>query len=102
YVLPGLPEAFRRTLDVVQAELGSAGAFVSRSVYVDGDEGEIADLLETLERSHPEIRIGSYPRLDEPRERVRVTVDGRERGSVDACVAALCAALPPGFLVRTD
>lgn len=99
YVMPGLPEVFRRKLPIIREELRGGTPFVSRSVGTASDEGSIAPLLATLSDQHPDISIGSYPRWDDGPVRVRVTFDGRDSLQVDHAVAALLSALPPEEIV---
>lgn len=99
FVLPGLPEVFRRKLPILRARLAGDAPFVSRVVRTWSDEGELADLLERLTREHPEVAIGSYPRWGDGPYRVAVTFDGRDPGHVAGAVEALLAALPPSAIV---
>jgi molybdenum cofactor synthesis domain-containing protein len=95
FVLPGVPEIFHRKLEVVRERLGASAPFLSAAVYTRCDEGEIAALLERIEREH-RVLVGSYPRFDDADHSVKVTFDGTDRaavvGALDACVAAIPAA----------
>ncbi len=100
YVLPGVPEIFRAKFDAI-AERFRDGAFYLRSVYLDADEGTIAERLRDLESEHG-VAVGSYPRLDRADHRVRVTIEARDPAPVDAAVDALLAGCPPAWIVRVD
>jgi len=95
FVLPGLPEVFRRKLPVLREHLGGGVPFVSKAVAMRADEGEIAGLLERISDAHPAVAIGSYPRWGDDLVRVVVTFDGRAPEEVDRAMAALIEALPP-------
>lgn len=99
FILPGLPEIFRRKLPVLRERLGGRPPFVSRAVETRRDEAELAPLLEELDRRHPGVSIGSYPRWEEGALRVRVTFDGQDAEAVAQAVAALVAALGPEEVV---
>ena len=99
FVLPGLPEIFKRKLPILRAELRGGAPFFSRSVGTASDEGAIAPLLASLSDQHPGISIGSYPRWGDGPVRVRVTFDGRDSLQVDHAVAALLSALPADEIV---
>ena len=101
FVLPGLPEVFRRKLPIIREQLAGGSPFVSRSVGTRSDEGTIAPLLRSLADRHPKIAIGSYPRWDDGPVRVMVTFDGRDSSQVDAAVTALLSALPPDQIVES-
>lgn len=99
YILPGLPEIFRRKLDVLGEHLAGGTPFVTRAVHTASDEGEIAPLLERLVREHPAVAIGSYPRWGDGAVRVAVTFDGRDPEAVERAVEAFRGALPADQVV---
>jgi molybdenum cofactor synthesis domain-containing protein len=100
FVLPGLPEIFRRKLPILRQHLAGGAPFVSRAVGTRSDEGDLAELLEQLSGAHPEVKIGSYPRWADEGLRVKVTFDGRRSREVDRAVAAFVAALPAEQIVE--
>jgi len=99
YVLPGLPEVFRMKLPIIRERLGGEAPFVSRAVYTLCDEGEVAELLETLAHQHDEVAIGSYPVWGNDHYRVKLTFDGKDAERVAAAAQALAAALSPEKIV---
>lgn len=100
YVLPGLPEVFRMKMPILRESLGTEGAgFVSRAIYTLCDEAELAELLDRVVAAHPRVAIGSYPTWNEPRYRVKLTVDGSDLVAVAGAVSALETGLPAGSLV---
>jgi molybdenum cofactor synthesis domain-containing protein len=94
FILPGQPEIFRQKLPILREHLGGDQPFISRAVHTSSEEAEIATLLEEICEQHPEVTLGSYPRLNDATTRVVVSVDGRDRAAVDRAVEALHAALP--------
>lgn len=100
YVLPGVPQIFRAKFESIEERFRD-GAFHLRSVYLNADEGTIAERLRALEADHG-VSVGSYPRLGDDAFRVRVTVEARSAAPVDAAVDALLAACPPAWIVRVD
>lgn len=101
YLLPGIPELFRLHLDTI-AERYAGPPFVLRCVYLSAGETAIAAVLDRIVATHRRVAIGSYPRLDAPDYRVKLTVESRDRAAVDEAVAALVAALPADAVVRVD
>lgn len=102
FVLPGVPSFFRAKFDeVLRARLGGP-PFVLRQVFVSVGEDEIALPLEAVQKAHPELELGSYPRFDEADHKVRLTVEGRDAERVRAGFEALMGRLPPAWIVRTE
>jgi molybdenum cofactor synthesis domain-containing protein len=100
YVLPGVPEIFRRKFEMVR-ELFRAGTIHSRSVYSRLGEGAIAATLDDVVAEFPAVVVGSYPRLDACDHKVKITVDGRDAAEVDRATARVVAGLGPA-VVRTE
>lgn len=102
FVMPGVPEIFRLKFELVRSSLGAETPFVSRAIYTRCDEGEIASLLERIERAHPGVAIGSYPRFRDPECSVKITFDGRDEAQVMRALEACLAELPVEQVVRAD
>jgi molybdenum cofactor synthesis domain-containing protein len=101
YVLPGLPEILRMKFALIR-ERFRAAPFHLRNVYVRLDEGNLKAHLDAIVAEHPAVQVGSYPRFDDREFKVRVTLEGRDRGAVDRATGALVARLAPEDVVRTD
>lgn len=98
-MLPGVPQFFRSQLERFTREL-VAPPFHLAEVFLSVAEDRVAPLLDSLQREHAAVEIGSYPRFDEADHRVKVTLESKDRARVEAALSALVAALPPGALVR--
>ena len=90
FILPGIPEIFRRKFLAIRERFREA-PFLLRRVYVRCDEGPIADPLEAVANRFPEVAIGSYPRMQpaEDGNRVLLTLEGKHEPSVQAAVEEL-------------
>lgn len=102
FVMPGVPEIFRLKFDLVRGRLGAEIPFVSRAIFTRCDEGEIAELLERVERAHPGVAIGSYPKFFDAEYSVKLTFDGRDEGQVRCALEACLRELPADKIVRAD
>jgi molybdopterin-biosynthesis enzyme MoeA-like protein len=102
WVLPGVPEAFRRKIPVVVARVRGATAFVSRAVYTKMDEGELKPLLDRVVGAFPDVEVGSYPKWNEPTYRTKLTFDGLDEARVESARDSFVASLPRGEPQRLD
>ena len=100
YILPGVPEIFRDKFESI-AERFRGPPTALRSIYINADEGTIAQLLRDVERQHP-VSVGSYPRIDDADHRIRLTIEGHSSLMVDRATDTLVAALPRSGIVRFD
>jgi molybdenum cofactor synthesis domain-containing protein len=59
----GVPEIFRAMLGEVLPTLTPGTVMLSRSLHSGLPEGVVAEALATLQAQHPDVEIGSYPRM---------------------------------------
>lgn len=100
WILPGVPKIFRRKFEMVR-ELFRAAPIHTRAVYSRVDEGPIAAVLDEVVAEFPMVEVGSYPHLDTPDYRVKITLDGRDAAAVDAATAHLVRRLGEA-VVKTE
>ncbi len=65
FVLAGVPAIFAVMLDYIDPMIQHANPLVSQTLTVLSGETQFAQLLESLQDSHPEVEIGSYPQQNE-------------------------------------
>jgi molybdenum cofactor synthesis domain-containing protein len=101
YILPGIPQIFRLKFESM-AERFRDGVFHLRCLYLNADEGAIAEVLRAAEQRFETVSIGSYPRFGAEDHKVKITVEGRETDPVNVVVEGLLESLPAGAVVRCD
>jgi molybdenum cofactor synthesis domain-containing protein len=100
WVLPGVPEIFRRKFESVR-ELFRAEPIFARALYSREGEGPIAGALDAVVAAFPSVEVGSYPHPGAPDYKVKITFDGRDRAAVDAALGNLVDRLGDA-VVRTE
>lgn len=102
YILPGVPEVFRRKFIAIRERFASA-PFCLRVVYTSDDEAHIAADLDWVVASFAGVQVGSYPRfvdrIADGEYRVKVTLEAKDGALVERATAALAARLG-GSVVR--
>lgn len=88
YILPGVPTLFRRKFVDIRDRFRTEVVTIAR-VYIDADEGQIANDLDAVVAAHASVKIGSYPRFSEKDFKVLVTLEGRDADEVGAAFARL-------------
>jgi len=101
YLLPGIPRLFERKLEALRRVLVGEPVILG-SVYLAADESDVADALAEVDRTHADVKIGSYPQPRDADHRVWITVEGSSREVVVAAIHDLTAALPADVVVRID
>jgi molybdenum cofactor synthesis domain-containing protein len=99
YVLPGVPEIFRRKFEALRERFRDQPIFL-RNVFVRIGEGTLADHLNGLLRDFPELLLGSYPELANPEYKVKVTLESRDHAFLERALAELLKRLPADSVVR--
>lgn len=92
WVLPGVPRLMQLEFEAVAAHFAGA-QMLTRRLYTDRPEPEIAELLFTVQETWPTVAIGSYPRFGGEAWRVIVTLESRDMGALDEADRALRAGL---------
>jgi len=99
YVLPGVPEIFRRRFDAMRERFRDAPIHL-KNVFVRIGEGTLADYLNRLLDAFPLLLVGSYPELSNPEYQVKVTLESRDRGYLEQALADLLGRLPGDAVVK--
>lgn len=100
FVLPGVPQAFRMKLAVLEEVLPRAAQFAASAVYTAVDEPALVPPLDAVAAAFPDVAIGSYPKWFDARYKTKVTFDGDAADRVAAARDAFLAALPAGSVVE--
>ena len=100
YVLPGIPQLFRAKFEAI-ADRFRDGHFFLRSIYLNEDEANLADLLARVEKDRG-VTIGSYPRWFDAEYRLRLTVEARAVENVNQACEDLLGGIEAERLVRVD
>ncbi len=100
YILPGVPQIFLRKWAGIRERFRQA-PFYLKAVYTTLDEGAMAHHLDRIVAAHPDVQVGSYPKLEEPTYRVKITLEGKAEAKVAAATAALVTLFGPA-VVRVE
>jgi molybdenum cofactor synthesis domain-containing protein len=101
YILPGVPELFRRKFEAIRERFRVA-PFYHHAIFTREDEFDIASRLRQVADTHPGVALGSYPNFSSPDYRVKLTLESKDRAALEAATDALLAALDRTQLVRSE
>jgi FAD synthetase len=99
YVLPGVPEIFRKKFDAIREQFRDE-PFHLRQVFVSVGEGAIAEHLYAVLAGYPALLLGSYPEFSNPEYRVKVTLESKDQDYVDLALADLLRRLPAEVVIK--
>ncbi|MFQ5683874.1 MAG: competence/damage-inducible protein A [Candidatus Binatia bacterium] len=101
YIFPGIPKILRDRFQAVKEEFRDAPFFL-RVVYIKEGEGVIASILNNLLRGFPDLLLGSYPVLDNPEYKVKVTLESKDKNYLDRAFQNLLGAIPKSAIHRIE
>jgi molybdenum cofactor synthesis domain-containing protein len=101
FIFPGIPRLLRSRFVTIR-ERFRATPILSRHLYLRLAEEQIADLLLAFDATHPRIRLGSYPIVDQLDYQVVITLESRSRRELESGQAELVALLPADAIHRID
>ena len=82
WVLPGLPSEMEAMFETISEELRRGEPIASWRRSYRTTESRIAPVLEAMERRHPGVLVGSYPRFDERGSEVEVVVKSADAAAL--------------------
>ncbi|MDB4969648.1 MAG: molybdopterin binding domain protein [Myxococcales bacterium] len=97
YILPGVPELFRRKFQSIKEQFRD-GPFHLRQVFTTSEEGHIAHELDRIVAAYAAVQVGSYPTFSSPDYKVKVTIEGKDAEAVRAACDDLVRALGQSVL----
>ncbi|HWC02400.1 MAG TPA: molybdopterin-binding protein [Methylomirabilota bacterium] len=101
HVFPGVPEIFRRKFDAIKERFRER-PYLMRVVFFGVGEGTLAEHLNAMLRSFPELLCGSYPEFTNPEYKVRVTLESKEPDYLEAALQDLLGRLPGDTVIRVQ
>jgi molybdopterin-biosynthesis enzyme MoeA-like protein len=99
YLLPGVPQLFAVQLETVLGRLERTTVHL-RCLYLSAGEAEIAQVLDRVALSMPQVSIGSYPNFDRALGySVKLTLEADDAAPVEGALAWLQKELPAGSVL---
>jgi molybdopterin-biosynthesis enzyme MoeA-like protein len=101
FIFPGIPRILQERFHAIKEQFRDA-PFYLKNVYVKYGEGIIAEPMNELVAEYPELLLGSYPVLDIPEYKVKVTFESKDAAYLNRALNSFLAALPADAVHRID
>jgi molybdenum cofactor synthesis domain-containing protein len=101
YIFPGIPKILQERFHTIKERFRDAPYYL-KNVYVRYGEGIIAAILNDLLVKYPELMLGSYPVLDLPEYKVKVTLESKDLKYLTQALDTFVALLPKDAVHRID
>jgi FAD synthetase len=101
YIFPGIPSILQQRFHAIK-EIFRDAPYYLKNVYVRYGEGVIAEMLNNLLVEFPQLMLGSYPVLDLPEYKVKVTLESKDSNYLNRALQSFIASLPNDAIHRID
>jgi molybdenum cofactor synthesis domain-containing protein len=98
YIFPGIPEILKYKFDAIRSVFQDT-PFFRAQIFVNCDEGEIAEILHRTVQSFPELHLGSYPTMRSTKYKIKLNLDAKDKVCVLNAFNHLLQHLPDHFIV---
>jgi molybdopterin-biosynthesis enzyme MoeA-like protein len=75
----------------------SADPYFIESVTFLGPESWLSQTLAAIQKAHPDLQIGSYPKIESNPFVVLVTIEGKDANQVQTALKQLQSSFPPEY-----
>lgn len=97
YIFPGIPQLFRRKFESIKERFREL-PFYGRAIYVTARESDFAQVLDTIVSEFPELMLGSYPEVNNPDYRVKLTLESKDTAYLERAYSRLLALFPTEYI----
>jgi FAD synthetase len=101
FIFPGIPEFLRKKFPVIAHLFHEPPIFIKK-VYVNENESSIAVILNEILNNLTDIKIGSYPVVDNRDYQVMITLESLHKEPLELSVHMLLEKLPKNKIVRIE
>jgi len=101
YIFPGIPELVVRKFKAIKERFREKPFYLTK-IYLDQKEEAIAHHLDETLKKHPKLMLGSYPILHNPRHKILLTLESKDRAYLQEATQCLLGLLPEGSVVEIE
>jgi FAD synthetase len=101
FIFPGIPSLFQDRFRAIKEHFRDTPYFL-KIVYVKHGEGIIASVMNDLLLKYPQLLLGSYPVIDVPDYKVKVTLESKDPEYLDRALESFLSSLPAGAVHRVQ
>lgn len=101
YIFPGIPQLLRKKF-VALEKLFNEPVIRVKKIFLNVSESSIAPLLTEVVRCYREVKVGSYPVLDNEEYALMITMESLSGSELDNAVQCLIGRVSREVLVRVE
>jgi len=101
FIFPGIPEYLKSRFSNIK-EIFRTTPIVLKEIYLNADEGKIADMLDLTLEVYPKLMLGSYPRVSGVDYKVKLTLECRDAVYLEKAFKFLYELLPKEYILNSE
>jgi len=101
FIFPGIPRILQERFHAIKERFRDT-PYLLKNVYVKYGEGIIAAILNDLLAKFPKLLLGSYPVLDLPDYKVKVTLESKDADYLNRALQTFVSSLPADAVHRIE
>ena len=100
FIFPGIPEFLKSRFSDIKENFRTT-PIVLKEIFLNADEGKIADILDETLHAYPKLMLGSYPRVSGENYKVKLTLESRDSLYLEKAFKFLSEKLPKEYLIKS-
>lgn len=101
FIFPGVPQILREKFEAIKEDFRCTPFFL-KSIYIKIPEGILAESLNQLLLHYPKLLVGSYPEMNNPTYRVKVTLESKDSHYLEDAFQKFIGTLDPDSIVKIE
>jgi FAD synthetase len=101
FVFPGIPQLLRKKFLAIE-KLFDEPVIHLKKIYLNGSESRIAPVLNEIVAHYENVKIGSYPVIENSDYSVMVTLESTDDADLGSALGDLLKRVPEGELIRVE
>jgi FAD synthetase len=101
FIFPGIPPLLRKKFFAIEKFFREPAIYLKR-IYLNEYESLVAPFLNETVKRYENVKIGSYPAIEQCGYTVMITMESLDRESLNMAVEDLLRRIPAGKLVRIE
>ncbi len=101
FVFPGVPELLKQRFSALKERFRTAPIYL-KQLFLNVEEGRVADALDAVVAAYPSLMLGSYPALWNKDYSLKLTLESRSLEELEEATLRLTEQLPSDCLLRVE
>jgi FAD synthetase len=101
FILPGIPQLLRKKFLAIEKLFDEPQIFLKK-VYLDESESKVAPVLNEIVQRYRNVKVGSYPVVDNMEYSVMVTLESLDTVCLSDALSKLLKGLAPEKIIRVE